>query len=105
MFHASLLSPYHKTKAHGPNYSRPPPDLIDGEEFFEVEQICNHQCHRQLRMLQYLIKWKGSLESDNTWEPADLVLTPDLLKQYHKNRPLSWIKVNQLISQCSHHLP
>ena len=33
MFHASLLSPYVETDAHGPNYSRPPPDLIGGEEF------------------------------------------------------------------------
>jgi hypothetical protein len=45
VFHASLLSPYTETKAHGPNYSRPPPDLIGGEEFFEVEQIKSHRCH------------------------------------------------------------
>ena len=32
VFHASLLSPYHETHQHGPNYSRPPPDLINGEE-------------------------------------------------------------------------
>ena len=105
VFHASLLSPYHKTKAHRPNYSRPPPDLIDGEEFFEVEQIRNHQHHRQSRMLQYLIKWKGSPESDNTWEPADLVLTPDLLKEYHKNQPLLGIKANQLTLQYPYCLP
>ena len=45
MFHASLLSPYMETNAHGPNYSRPPPDLIGGEEFYEVEQIRDHQHH------------------------------------------------------------
>ena len=103
VFHESLLSPYHETDAHGPNYSRPPPDLIGGEEFFEVEQIQDHWCHGQSRTLQYLIKWKGSLESDNTWEPADLVLTPDLLKKYHKHRLLSGIKVNQLALQYPHH--
>ena len=42
VFHASLLSPCHKTEAYGPNYSKPPPDLIGGEEFFEVEQIQDH---------------------------------------------------------------
>ena len=42
VFHASLLSPYMETNAHGPNYSRPPPDLIGGEEFYEVEQIRDH---------------------------------------------------------------
>ena len=99
VFHASLLSPYVETDAHGPNYSRPPPDLIGGEEFYEVEQICDHQCHGCSRMLQYLIKWKGSPKSDNTWEPADQVLAPDLLREYHKHRPLSGIKANQLTVQ------
>ena len=94
VFHASLLSPYVETDAHRPNYSRPPPDLIGGEEFYEVEQIRDHRHHGCSRMLQYLIKWKGSPKSDNTWEPADLVLAPDLLKQYHKHRLLSGIKAN-----------
>ena len=42
VFHASLLSPYYETDTHRPNYSRPPPDLIGGEEFFKVEQIWDH---------------------------------------------------------------
>ena len=102
VFYALLLSPYHETDAHGPNYSRPPPDLIGGEEFFEVEQIWDHWYHGWSRTLQYLIKWKGSPESNNTWEPADLVLAPDLLKQYHKCQPLLGIKANQLNLQHPH---
>ena len=39
MFHANLITPYKETAIHGPNYSQPPPDLVDGEEEFEVEQI------------------------------------------------------------------
>src|SRR5258707_12678710 len=42
VFHVSLLSPYRETDAHRPNYSRPPPDLIEGEEEYEVEKIINH---------------------------------------------------------------
>ena len=42
VFHASLLSPYRETNAHRLNYSRPPPDLIGGEEFYKVEQIRDH---------------------------------------------------------------
>jgi len=45
VFHASLLTPYHETAAHGPNFTRPPPDLIDGEEEYEVEQIVAHRQH------------------------------------------------------------
>ena len=31
IFHASLLTPYHKTPIHGPNYPEPPPEIINGE--------------------------------------------------------------------------
>jgi len=43
VFHASLLTPYHETTAHGPNFTQPPPDLIDGEEEYEVERIVAHR--------------------------------------------------------------
>jgi len=66
VFHALLLSPYHETQTHGPNFSRPPPDLIDGEEEYEVERIAAHRYHGKSRSLQYLIKWKGYPEADNT---------------------------------------
>jgi hypothetical protein len=42
IFHASLLSPYHKTAAHGPNFSQPPSNILKGEEEYEVEQIRDH---------------------------------------------------------------
>ena len=92
VFHASLLSPYHETTAHGPNFSRPPPDLIKGEEEYEVERIISHRRHGRSRTLQYLIKWKGYPESDNTWEPHDQVHAPELLKTYHRQNPLQGIK-------------
>ena len=66
VFHASLSSPYHETAAFGPNFSCSPPNLIGGEEEYEVEQILNHRCHGRSRRLQYFIKWKGYPESDNT---------------------------------------
>ncbi len=43
VFHASLLNPYHETNTHGPNFTRPPPDLVEGEEEFEVERIVAHR--------------------------------------------------------------
>ena len=67
VFHASLLTPYIETDSHGPNYSRPPPDLISGEVKYEVKQIRSHRRHGRRKQLQYLLKWKGYLESNNTW--------------------------------------
>ena len=91
-FHASLLSPYHETPAHGPNFLHPPPDLINEIEEYEVEKIVDHQYHGRKKALQYLLKWKGYPESDNTWEPADQIHAPDLVKEYHQRKPLTQIK-------------
>ena len=79
VFHTSLLTPYVEMNSHGPNYSRPPPNLISGEAEYEVEQIRSHRCHGLWKQLQYLLKWKGYPESVNTWEPADQVHAPDLV--------------------------
>jgi hypothetical protein len=45
VFHVSLLTPYIKTKEYSVNYSRPSPDLMEGEEQYEVEAIRSHQHH------------------------------------------------------------
>jgi len=39
VFHMSLLTPYQETEAHGPNWIELPPDIIEGEPEWEVEQI------------------------------------------------------------------
>ena len=39
VFHIDLLTPYRETTMHGENYQRPPPELVDNEEEFEVEAI------------------------------------------------------------------
>jgi hypothetical protein len=87
VFHISLLTPYTETPSHGPNFTRPPPDLIDGEEEYEVEQIRSHQTWGWSKTLQYLIKWAGYPKSDNTWEDADQIHAPDLIKLYHSALP------------------
>src|SRR6266851_2540699 len=86
VFHASLLTPYVETKEHSKNFMRPPPDMIEGEVEYEVEAIRAHRYQR--RKLQYLIKWKGYPESDNTWEPAGNVQAAQLIRKHHVTHPL-----------------
>jgi hypothetical protein len=104
VFHTSLLSPYRKTTSHGPNFSRPPPDLIKGEAEYTVEHILSHRRHGRARTLQYLIKWEEYPDSDNMWEPSTQVHAPELIKAYHLTHPLESIKgqskdIQVLISQ------
>ena len=43
VFHTSLLSPYCENSIHGQNFPAPPPDLIEGEEEYEIKKIlCHH---------------------------------------------------------------
>jgi hypothetical protein len=63
VFHVSLLTPYIETKEHSANYSRPPPDLVGGEEQYEVEAIRSHRHHGKKKHLQYLVKWRDTLKA------------------------------------------
>ena len=101
VFHASLLSPYSETPTHSPNFSWPPPDLIEGEEEYEVESIKAHCYFGQNKRLQFLIWWKGYPESDNTWEPANSVHALDLVKEYKQRTPGFRINSNPNNSSCS----
>ena len=42
VFHATLLRQYNETEVYGANYPRPPPELVEGEEVYEVENILKH---------------------------------------------------------------
>src|SRR5712692_8395359 len=86
VFHTSLLSAYHETNDHGPNFTQPPPDLIDGDEHFEVEAILDSRFYRCA--LQYLVHWKGYPSSDDQWLPAaELTSAPDLVSSFHTAHP------------------
>jgi RNase H-like domain found in reverse transcriptase/Integrase zinc binding domain len=43
VFHAILLKPYIETEVHGENFSQPIPDILDGEEVYNVEMILKHR--------------------------------------------------------------
>ena len=88
VFHTSLLTPYHKTMEHSANYQCLPPEMIDDQEEYEVEQVINHQYYGCKKALQNLICWKGYSVADNTWEPADQVFMDALVKAYHRKHPL-----------------
>jgi hypothetical protein len=97
--HTSLLMPYVETNEHGINYMRPPPDMIKGEEQYEVKVIRAHRY--QNHKLQYLIKWRGYLESDNTWELVENVQAPLLTQEYHEAHLLEDKRTTRQASKIS----
>ena len=90
VFHASLLSSYKETEAHGPNFLKPPPDLIGTEEEYKVEQIISHR--GTMGHHRYLTAWKGYSSSENTWEPeSNLRHAPKLLGTYKRTHQLDYL--------------
>ena len=87
VFHIDLLTPYQETDFHGPNFAQPPPNLIDGEEEYEVEQILDARRHGRGRKVQYLIKWKGYPDSDNQWVDWNDLHAEEALEDFRKRQP------------------
>ena len=62
-----------------------PPDLIDGEEHFELEAILDS--HFQRNRLEYLIKWKGYGYEHNSWVLERDMVAQDLVAKFHRDHP------------------
>uniref|UniRef100_A0A8D0D4X3 Chromobox 1 n=1 Tax=Sander lucioperca TaxID=283035 RepID=A0A8D0D4X3_SANLU len=57
------------------------------EEAYEVEQILDHRVVKG--RVEFLLKWKGFSDEDNTWEPQDNLDGPDHIAEYmqkHKEK-------------------
>src|SRR6266478_4532120 len=86
VFHAIQLTPYHETAEHGPNYIKPPPDVIDGEKEYEVEAILASR--PKGKGIEYLIRWKGYGTNEDSWQPErNLSHMDKMLKEYKMKYP------------------
>ena len=81
VFHAMLLRKYKENKVYGEKFMEPPPELVEGEEVYEVETILNHRKRGQ--GYQYFIKWWGYPISNTSWEQEHAFSDDgNTLKQY-----------------------
>ena len=62
---------------------------------YEVERILDSRCVGRGRRLEYLVRWKGYSEADDSWEPRQNIHAPDLLRQFHATYP-SAIRVSYI---------
>ena len=87
VFHISLLDPV-KATSLPPHMPPPPPALYikDNQEYFEIEDILDSKCMG--RRLQYLIKWKGFPDSENSSKPRANIPARGLIKEFPP--PQSW---------------
>ncbi len=90
-FNESLLTPY--TPPMFPNQEQPlppPPDLIDGEEHYEIEKVLDSR-ERKVRgkagepwrwTTDYFVKWKGYGPESNTWVRENDMDADELIDDY-----------------------
>jgi hypothetical protein len=87
VFHATLLRPYVENDVYGNNYPRPLPELLKGEEVYQVETIMKHR--RRGRGYQYYVKWEGYPISEATWENESAFSNDgEMLKLYKQRHQL-----------------
>jgi hypothetical protein len=84
VFHSILLTRTHTAEFDSQRkLMLPPPDIIEEEEEYEIEEIHRHR--RKGRGTQYLVHWKGYGNEDDTWLPrSSLGNAEELLSDYLK---------------------
>ena len=87
VFNECLLHPY--TKGVFPSQKAippPPPDIINGVEEQEIEDILASRERRN--RIEYLISWKGYPSEENEWIPEhNLANAPDAIRDFHCSHP------------------
>jgi len=59
-----------------------------GDKHYEVEKILQSHLMPNKKGIQYLVKWLGYPNSENSWEPvSNLKNSPDLVVVFHKCYP------------------
>jgi hypothetical protein len=87
VFNADLLRPY---KESPPEFGhrvppQPPPDLIEGQEEYEVDRIIDFKIFG--RTPKWLVTWKGYPMEDATWEKKSAFRNAkDALAEFEKSR-------------------
>ena len=85
VFAADVLSRDPNNPLPGQESPNPPPDIVQGELEWEVQEILASRLFR--KQLQYQAKWVG-YDSDPTWYPAtNFQSSPHRLRDFHLENP------------------
>jgi hypothetical protein len=102
VFHVSCLKPYKSSPAEFGDRqpTRPPPEIIGGQEEYEVETILDKRIRHN--RTEYLVKWKGYDKSEATWQTrTDLANATAMIRAYERKASGTRIKLATCLVACS----
>ncbi|CAG9540841.1 unnamed protein product [Cercopithifilaria johnstoni] len=67
-------------------------DEETGEGEFVVEAILGERYNKRKKVKEYLLKWKGYSDAENTWEPEANLDCDELIAEFHAQQKETWGK-------------
>jgi hypothetical protein len=91
VFNVMTLEPYRTSKIPGRRQEPPPPEEIEGENFWVVESIAKSRTNGKSKKVEYLVFWQGYAPEEATWEPWENLegdeAVESLVKEFHRRYP------------------
>ena len=96
--HVDRLSPWKGNEVNGIKPTPPEPEIIDGEEHWEVDKIIDSRIHGRWKKLQFLVRWKGYGEGQESWEPEENVVgsSDEAIANFYKAHPSAPRKISAI---------
>lgn len=97
----SQVCPYNPPQIPGQRPLPTPPIEVEGQIEYEVEQILDSCMNRG--KLEYLVKWDGYTEEENTWEPiSHLKNSQEAIEAFHAKYPAAPRRLNGISLELFH---
>ena len=97
-YNSHLLRPYH----HDPEVDDPRETALKEKQMYLVEAIREHRGNiRKVTTLEFLVKWQGYKEADNSWEPWKNLRNNAKLHEYLRSQGMEKLIPQQFRTQAN----